>query len=115
MALLSHTQTKKQIEAFLKSPSHALALSGENGAGKGMVARYIAARVLSDKIDKVTTHPYVFLLDAKNEKSGIDDIRKLQTFLKLKVPGEDCIKRAVILENIDYLRHEAQNALLNIL
>jgi DNA polymerase-3 subunit delta' len=108
--ILMHASTQKQVDNFLKSPLHALSLSGEPGAGKGTLAKFIAAQVL--KIDHgITEHPYFSQLDG-NDKVGIDEIRQLQTFLKLKVPGKAVYKRTVLLENLDGLRHEAQNALL---
>lgn len=108
--MLMHASTQKQVDNFLKSPSHALSLSGEPGAGKGTLAQYIAQQIL--KVDQdITRHPYFTQLDGNN-KIGIDEIRSLQTFLNLRVPGEKSFKRAVLLENLDGLRHEAQNALL---
>ena len=115
MDFLIHPQTKKQAESFIKLPSHALAIRGDQGAGKGSVAKFIVAGVLHAPIEKISEHPYVYIIEAKNSKIGIDEVRALQTFLKLKVPGGSAIKRAAILENIDYLRHEAQNALLKTL
>lgn len=100
------------MESFLNQPSHALAISGQPGAGKTEVARYIVARLLNVPAEKVTDHPYVMTLNAEEEKSGIDDVRRLREFLSLTVPGHGKVKRAVQIFGIDQLRHEAQNALL---
>ena len=115
MDFFVHLQTGKRIESFIAAPSHALSLSGEPGAGKGMAARYIAACILQTELKSVENHPYVHILDGQASKTGIDEVRKVQTFLTLKVPGADSLKRAVIIENLDYLRHEAQNALLKMI
>lgn len=113
--LLAHTQTTRQIEQFFASPAHALGLSGDNGAGKGYAARYICAHLLRIAVEKTVEHPYVLILDAASPKTGIDDIRELQKFLTLTVPGTAAIKRVVIIEHLDRLGHEAQNALLKTL
>lgn len=48
-------------------------------------------------------------------KTGIDDIREVQKYLTLTVPGSSDVRRIVIIEHIDNLGHEAQNALLKTL
>lgn len=110
--LVSHSRTRQQIEGFLLSPSHAVALNGEIGAGKGHTAEYICAQLLQADIKN---HPYVKKLDTQATKAGIDEVRELQKFLTLTVPGKQAIKRALIIEYIDNLGHEAQNALLKTL
>lgn len=114
-ALLIHPRTKQQLKQYLSEPTHALGLSGDNGAGKGYVAFNLCAQLLCINIETTKIHPYVKLLDASVEKTGIDDIRELQKFLTLTVPGSDKIKRVVILEHFDIISHEAQNALLKTL
>lgn len=111
--LLAHTQTLQQIDNFIHSPVHAVGLSGEAGCGKGYLAEIIACRLLD--IKSAHNHPYIYRLDAGDIKTGIDDIRNLQNFLKLKVPGSTIVKRILIIEQIDLLRHEAQNSLLKTL
>lgn len=113
--LLAHSRTKKQIEQYLIQPTHALGLSGETGAGKGYVAIYLCANLLSIDIESIETHPYVRTVEAGKDKTGIDDIRELQKFLTLTVPGVGTVKRVVILEQFDTIGHEAQNALLKTL
>lgn len=109
---IMHSQTSHQVERLLSSPSHALGLTGEQGAGKGHIAYYIASQILnSDPSD----HPYVKHIDVVTQKTGIEDIRELQKFLSLTVPGKDIYKRVVIVEHIDSIGHEAQNALLKTL
>ncbi|MGI9027773.1 MAG: hypothetical protein ACR2FM_02945 [Candidatus Saccharimonadales bacterium] len=112
---LAHQQTLHKINQFLAEPTHALGLSGDAGAGKGFAAQYIAAQLLQTTIPKILQHPYVLNLDASAQKTGIDDIRELQKFLTLTVPGTASIKRVVIVQHLDTLGHEAQNALLKTL
>lgn len=111
---LFHSHTKQQVDAFLDHPVHALALNGEMGAGKGYTSRCIAAQLIKANIDKLSEHPYAKLIDA-SDKGGIEAIRSIQEFLTLKVPGTASIRRVVIIEHIDSLGHEAQNALLKTL
>lgn len=109
--LLIHPKTQQQVENFVNSPLHALALSGEAGSGRGSLAQHVISAILEIDLGKLDGNAYFKKLDG-SDKVGIDEVRKLQTFLSLKVPGELAFKRAVLLENLDSLRHEAQNALL---
>lgn len=111
--MLIHPATEKQFKRLKEMPAHAIGLVGESGAGKGMAAEYLASLLLGS--DNVASHPYVRNMDLALTKTGIDDVRDVQQFLKLKVPGSQNIKRIIILQNIDSLRHEAQNALLKTL
>lgn len=113
--LLMHAHTRKQIEQYLVSPAHALGVNGEVGAGKGYIATYLCSQLLNVSIEDTDQHPYVLKMNALARKTGIDDIRELQKFLMLTVPGTGYIKRVVIVEYIDALGHEAQNALLKTL
>jgi DNA polymerase III, delta subunit len=111
MNLLIHPRTQQQIDNFINSPLHALALSGEPGSGKGTLGAHIISRIIEVDPTLLDKYAYFNKLDGNN-KVGIDEIRRLQTFLSLKVPGRQIFKRAVLLENLGALRHEAQNALL---
>lgn len=108
-----HQQTARQIERILDSPPHAIGLCGDGGAGKGYLANYISAKILD--ISEISEHPYVLHLDVVQDKAGIEEVRKAQNFLTLTVPGNNTFKRVVIIEYIDKLGHEAQNALLKTL
>lgn len=110
---MMHQQTVRQIERIVSSPPHAIGLSGDVGAGKGHVAKYISSKVLD--ISEINDHPYVMHIDVIAAKAGIDEVRKVQNFLSLTVPGTGAVKRAIIIEYIDKLGHEAQNALLKTL
>jgi hypothetical protein len=113
--MLAHDRTAEQIERYLRQPAHALGLRGEQGAGKGHTALYIASELLRTTLEALNEHPYVHILSAAESKVGIDEVRAIQSFLKLKVPGDNAIRRVVIIESIDMLGHEAQNALLKTL
>ncbi len=112
MKTLIHERTEQQIKAFIADPSHAIGISGEEGAGKNHLAKLIAAELLD--VASIEAHPYVKVLDA-TAKAGIEDVRNLQEFLKLTVPGSNTIRRIAIIDHLDNLGHEAQNALLKTL
>ncbi len=106
---LLHSRTSSQIKAFLEQPAHALALVGEDGAGKSFIAQYISNELLNN------SKQYTFTVDASVPKTGIEEVREAQKFLTLTVPGKATIKRVLIIEHLDSLGHEAQNSLLKTL
>jgi DNA polymerase III delta prime subunit len=109
---LYHPKTKVQVESFIAQPGHALGIVAPDGAGKSYVAKRIMTELLGS--ESLEVHPHVHIMDAA-EQGGIEQVRELQSFLKLRVPGTATIRRAVLIEHADYLRHEAQNALLKML
>jgi DNA polymerase III delta prime subunit len=109
---LYHPKTKAQIEAFIVQPAHALGIVGSDGAGKSYIAKRIMTELLGGT--SLEAHPHVYVMDAA-EQGSIEQVRELQSFLKLRVPGTATIRRAVLIEHADYLRNEAQNALLKML
>lgn len=110
---LFHPQTKQQLEQQVNHPAHAIAIIGDDGAGKGYIAEQLAAELLQTV--ELNKHPYVLQIDASDKTSGIEQIRAIQQFISLTVPGKHAVKRVVIIEHLDALGHEAQNALLKTL
>lgn len=110
--MLINALTKSRIDLYLNNPGQAMALIGPQGAGKGHIANYIAQTLLDTASSE---HPYIRHINADTQKIGIGEIREVQKFLTLTVPGASNIKRVLILESIDTLGHEAQNALLKTL
>lgn len=112
--LLLHPRTQLRLEAFIKNPSHAVILSGPGGAGKGAVAKKLAEDLLG--IKDLASYPYARLIASKEGKAiSIDEVRGLDDFLSLRVPGKKLINRIVVIEDADLLTKEAQNALLKTL
>jgi replication-associated recombination protein RarA len=110
--VLLNTVTKKVINGFLKKPSHAVVLVGPRGAGKGQVAKYLASRLLQVEQNRVASHPFFVVVEPQNNTIAIDTIRETQKVLGLKVPGQQPVRRVVVIENAQTMTLEAQNALL---
>lgn len=113
MGLLLHPQTERQLASFVANPPHALLIVGELGAGKGTVARTLAEQLL--QISDATQNSKVQWLMDDGKSVPIEQIRELQHFLQLKVPGREHIKRVIIIENASRLSTESQNTLLKTL
>lgn len=107
--------TKKSIDSFLAKPTHAVMLVGPQGVGKGHVAKYLASTLLGILPENTLSHPYVLLVGPSSTSIGIDSIREIKTFLSLRVPGSNSIRRVLIIENAQLMSIEAQNALLKLL
>lgn len=107
--LLLHPKTKSRLKSIIADPPHALLIVGPAGAGKSHLAKYITEQLLSTK--NLETHPSVKFIDA-HEGDGIEHIRLIRSFLSLKTAGTDKIRRVVVLENVNQLGFDAQNALL---
>lgn len=107
--LILHAATKRAVDAYIAHPSHALCLIGPAGAGKHFTALQLASEVL-----KQPREDAIYSVGVDDE-AGIDAVRKLQRFLQLKTTGKAMLRRAVIVENMERMSIEAQNALLKTL
>lgn len=112
--LILHPATARQLESFIRSPSHAVMLVGPVGSGKDTLASNLAQSAL--KVPNLENYPYKLFLSSKEGKAiGIETVRELEHFLSLKVPRNDEYNRVVIVQNAENLSLEAQNALLKTL
>lgn len=103
--------TKLAIETVLGSKQRIFALVGPYGAGKG----YLASSIAEDLIGTDGSSSNIFQINTEGAAIGIDQIRLIQSRLKLKVPGPDEIRRVIIIENAQLMTIEAQNAFLKTL
>lgn len=102
------------MNLFIKSPSHALIILGPVGSGRTSVAKLIAKELIganqnpSEQIGNIKS-----IGDSKNSV-GIDEIRELKTFFRLKSTGAAKINRVATI-HADNISDEAQNSLLKLL
>ncbi|HET9098642.1 MAG TPA: AAA family ATPase [Candidatus Saccharimonadales bacterium] len=113
--LVLHPSTKKTIDLAIGSVSQAIVLVGPKGLGKKSLAKYITSRLL-DSI-AVDQHPNVYFVRILPDKKNIsiDEVRKLNSFLALKVASSSQTNRAVIIEDAQTMTAEAQNAILKLI
>lgn len=116
-SLVLNPASRRQVEAFLAEPSHALLLSGPVGSGKQTVITELGEALLALESGRLKAHPYVKWVETeKGEKSiSIDAVREIEHFLSLKVPQSAQIHRLVIIEDAHTMTISAQNALLKTL
>jgi DNA polymerase-3 subunit delta' len=111
-----HPRLEVLLDQFVRNPGHAVVLTGPSGIGKLTIARVLAAGLLqTDTLDK---HPYFKTISPdKPESMSIEQVRELQHYLTLKVPGvrDHHTSRVVVIENAHLLTLDAQNALLKTL
>lgn len=103
--LVIEQDTAAALNRLISDTSHAVALVGPHGVGKGA----IAARIIEQAVG---TSPHVLRFDGSAQALGIDVAREVARFLSLTVPGKQQIRRVVLIEHAEVLTQEAQNALL---
>lgn len=104
--IMWQARTKRQIDAYIAAPSHALMLVGQAGSGKQAITDYILAHIIDPH------SPYISRIIPDNGSISIASIREIEKMLTLKVPSNNTINRVIIIERADTLTGEAQNALL---
>jgi len=112
--LLMHPNTRTNLDAFIKSPSHALLLVGLDGSGKTYVAEHLAAVLLGINHAKLAEYPYYLRISRPDGKKDIpiEAVREATKLLRLKVPGDHKINRLILVQDAHYMNAQAQNAFL---
>jgi DNA polymerase III delta prime subunit len=86
--LVLHPQTRRELKNYLKQPTHALLLTGEQGVGLGTIAQVLAKEIAGTNI--ATVQPR--LHDKQKTISiNIDDIRELGQFTRDRRSEPLCI------------------------
>jgi len=108
--IVLHDLTSAHAERFVAQPTHALLIIGPTGIGKQFLATYLAEQLIDASLD---TYAYIKFVEPEKDKSsiGIEAVRGLQQFLKLKLPS-NAPWRIVAIPQAQGLTTEAQNALL---
>jgi hypothetical protein len=102
--LLINPATKKLLTAYLKTPAHALCITGEAGSGAGSVATELANGLADNP--QLVTH-----ISPEKGLISIDRIRQLYE----QTRSIQQTKRCIIIDDADTMSHDAQNALLKLL
>ncbi len=116
MALALHPTTSTAIARYVAHPSHAVLITGTTGIGKSSIASLIASQILGVAHGDLAHQAYLRRIVSDDGKAiSIEQVRQLEHFLSLKVPGESAVKRVIIIEQSQLMTTEAQNALLKTL
>lgn len=113
--IVLHKLTAAHLDRFIAQPAHALLLTGAEGIGKQYIAEHIVQRLIESS-GNIHDYPYLRTIVPEKDKSsiGIEAVRDLQQFVKLKLPA-DQPWRIVIVAEAGGLTVEAQNAFLKLL
>lgn len=115
MDLLLHKKTRNEVQAFLDNPSQPLLIVGKPGSGKKYLSKYLASKILQVDEQELSQHPYVLTLAPVKNSVGIEQVRQVQTFIKLKTTGTSNVRRVIIVCDAHKMTPEAQNSFLKIL
>lgn len=111
--LVLHPTTRMALDRFAAQPGHALLLSAPQGAGKGTLARVLAAQLLGTTPGKLAAHPYAKIVEPENGKTiSVEAVRDAIHFTTLRPAKIGDTTRVVIFENSHAMTPQAQNALL---
>jgi DNA polymerase-3 subunit delta' len=94
-----------------------LAIVGPDGSGKRSLSEILAAEILNLTDEKkLSSQPFIRIIEPENISVSIEQIRGLINFTKLKIAGAtNGIKRVAIIDKAGSMTAEAQNALLKLL
>jgi DNA polymerase III delta prime subunit len=108
-----HESSLALIKAFVQKPAHALILQSASSQALQLTADFLATSILDTFSTK--DNPAVLVMPKNSAAVGIDEIREIQKFIKLKAVGLQTIRRIICILNAEKMTTEAQNALLKIL
>lgn len=111
MNILLSQSSAKSIDNLIAKPPHALGIIAPIGSGKLFVSKYISKQLLGRSTD---TQNEQFMTISPNERQTItiDQVRDIQSFLRLKRRTDAKINRIIVIEDAHLMQAESQNALL---
>ena len=101
--------TAAHMNRLTNDNSPVILISGVGGSGKNEIATAMAEKILSGKTDNLINLGRLSIIDG--QVAGIDDIRGIIKRISIK----SIDTRMILINNVDGLGHEAQNALLKTL
>lgn len=111
--LLLSKASENKLRSFAAHPSHAVLLTGNEWLNKNGAGLYLAAALLGFSIDKLSQYPHFHHIKSQDSKKiGIEDIRKINTYLSLVVPSDKSVSRIIFIEDAQLMTPQSQNALL---
>ncbi len=112
-----HPDTEQALKEYVAQPTQAMLLAGPSGLGKTLIANQCASALLELDPSKVLSSPHVRIISPQDGAIKISAIRELYNFYALKVVSQakHAVERIVIIEDIDTMTREAQNAFLKLL
>ncbi len=100
----------EHLARFSKSPTHAILLLGTLGMGHIQATQHLIAG-----LDQSSTPVIMHVTAQEKQHISIDAVRELRTTLKHKSTMQQGFATIVIIDSIDAMLGEAQNALLKLL
>lgn len=102
--LTLHPSSQKLLEAYFRTPTHALGLTGPIGTGLGTLARTLGAELAgSDQL--------VSIIEPEKGLISIERVRSLYEQTRSVQQG----KRVIVIDDADAMSRDAQNSLLKLL
>ncbi len=102
--LLNHI-SKRLLDSYIANPRHALLLTGQEGVGLGTLAQALALELVESPVDVLVVSP-----DDKGTLS-IERVRNLY----VETRDVRQARQVVIIDNVDAMSLDAQNAFLKLL
>lgn len=104
------------LDTYLDKPAGVLALVGPDGSGKKHLSKIIAEKLLNSPYEQAVNRGSILVVVAAEDKKeiSIESVRELISSLSLKTSSPDD-RRIVIINDVQNLSLEGQNALLKTL
>lgn len=115
--MLVSDKSVRLVELLVQNPTgHAYVLVGVDVAVLAHTAQELTAGWMNIPAAKVNEHPYIKVI-APDKKGtiGIDEVRKLTAFCRLKVLSANTIQRVIVVNEASAMTVQAQNSLLKLL